>query len=134
MSVVITALSVHTAMYRGYPTQIPWDTFVVTNSLVLAIGVAFAFVLYGACCGFVLTFFPESVAAMQAPRRRALAMDALLLVLAAFGMWHFCHQLAAVMADRFPAVAILNIGNPQLIGLPVPALGAIAGAIRSIFS
>jgi hypothetical protein len=134
MTAVGLGLSLHVTLYRGYQTFVPFETFVVTTSVVLAMGVAFAFVMYGAAAGFLLSFFPDSVAALRPAPRRAMAVDAGVLLLLAFGLWHICHQLAEVLTDRFHTLAILGVDNPALIGLPAPAVEAVANAVRSIFA
>lgn len=99
----------------------------------LVMGVLFSYVMYGAGVAFLLSFFPESPAAFSRARR-ILAPDALLLLLMAAGLWQFCHQLAAILTERFHALAILDVDTPTLIGLPAPALGTVATAVRSVFS
>jgi hypothetical protein len=63
-----------------------------------------------------------------------MVVDSIVLLLMAVGLWHFCHQLAGVLTDRLHALAILEVGNPSLVGLPMPALQALAGGVRAIFS
>ena len=128
------ALSLHLTLYRGYQTFIPFETFEVTTCAVLAMGVAFAFVMYGAAVAFLLSFFPESAAALRLAQRRVLGLDAGVLLLLAAGLGFLCHQLGALLTDHFPALALLDPGSPGLIGGPAPALSAIALALPTIFS
>jgi membrane protease YdiL (CAAX protease family) len=133
LAAVVLALSFHLFLYRNYPTSIPFETFTVTAVAVMAIEVAFAYVIYGSAAALVLSFFPESTLAFR-PVRRVQALDALVLLLLAIGLWQFCHQLAAVLADRFHALALVGVEEPSLIGLPVPALVAVANVVRSVFT
>jgi hypothetical protein len=127
-------LPLRATLYRSYQTFVPLETFEVTTCAVLAMGVAFAFVMYGAAVAFLLSFFPESAAAFRAARRRVLGLDAGLLLLLAAGMWLLCRQWGAVLTDRFPAWALLDVGSPGLIGSPAPAVAAVAGAVPSVFA
>jgi membrane protease YdiL (CAAX protease family) len=129
----VLALSFHTFLYRNYQTSIPFETFTVTAVAVLAIEVAFAYVIYGAAVALVLSFFPQSMAVFR-PGRRVLAADALVLLLLAIGLWQFCHQLAAVLTERFHALAFVGVESPSLIGLPAPAVTALADIVRSVFT
>jgi membrane protease YdiL (CAAX protease family) len=133
LTIAALALSFHLFLYRNYPTSIPFETFTVTAAVVLAIEVAFAFVLFAAAAALVLSFFPESMAAFR-PVRRVLALDALMLLLVAVGLWQFWHQLAGLLTERFHALSFVEVDDPSLIGLPVPALTAVIDAIRTIFS
>ena len=134
MTVVSLVLSLHLTLYRGYQTSIPFETFAITTGAVLLIGVAFAYVMYVAASAVLLSFFPGSFSAMRLSQRRALGLDAFLLLLLAIGLWHLCHQLGAILMDRFHTLAILEVDTPTLIGLPAPAIAALSGALRSVFS
>jgi len=134
MTAMVLWLSLQLTLYRGYQTYIPFETFVITTCVVLAMGVVFSYVMYGAASGFLLSFFPESVAALRAPQRRVMAVDAVVLLLLAMGLWHFCQALADVLTDRLHAVAILGVDSPSLIGLPVPAVTAVADVVRALFT
>jgi hypothetical protein len=133
MTVIVAALSFHLALYRNYETSVPWQTYAVTAAAGVAIQVAFAYVLYGGAAALVLSFFPESLAAFR-PVRRVLAWDAVVLLLSAIGLWIFCQQVAALLTDRFHAVAFVSAEDPSLIGLPAPALAAVAELVRAIFT
>ena len=133
MTAIVQALSFHIFLNRNYQTSVPFETFAVTAVVIMAMQVAFVYVFYGAAAGLLLSFFPESAAAVR-PARRVLARDAVVLLLLAIGLWHFCHQLALVLADRFHTLAILSVDEPGLIGLPVPALAAVANVVRAIFT
>jgi hypothetical protein len=106
----------------------------VTTCAVLAMGVAFAFVLYGAAVAFLLSFFPDSAAALRAPQRRLLGLDAGALLLLATGLGFLYDRFGALLTDRFPALALLDPGSPSLIGSPAPAVSAVAAALPAIFS
>ena len=133
MTAMVLALSFHVFLYRNYQTSVPFETFEVTAGVVLAMQVAFVYVIYGSAAALLLSFFPESTAAFR-PVRRVLAADAAVLLLLAVGLWQFSHRLAGVLTDRFHAVAILGVDDPGLIGLPVPALAAVANVVRAIFT
>jgi hypothetical protein len=133
LTIAALALSFHLFLYRNYPTSIPFETFTVTAAVVLAIEVAFAFVLFAAAAALVLSFFPESLAALRQVRH-VLAWDAVVLLLVAIGLWQFWHQSAALLSDRLHALAFVEVDDPSLIGLPLPALTAVIDAIRTIFS
>ena len=133
MTEIVLALSFHSILYRNYQTSVPFETFEVTVGVVLAMQAAFVYVLYGSAAALLLSFFPESVTAFRSVRR-VFAVDAAVLLLLAIGLWSFCHQLAGVSTDRFHAVAILGVDDPSLIGLPVPALAAVANVARAIFT
>ena len=133
LTAVVLALSLQLTLYREYQTFVPFQTFVVSTCVVLAMGVAFGYVMYVAAMGLLLSFFPESLVAFR-PIRRVLAVDAVVLLLLALGLWHICQQFAALLTDRFHAVAILGVGSPGLVGLPVPAVTALANAAREIFT
>jgi hypothetical protein len=130
---IVMALSFHVFLYRNYQTSIPFETFTATVGVVLAMQAAFVYVLYGAAAALLLSFFPESVAAFRRVRR-VFAVDAAVLLLLAIGLWYFCQQLSAVSADRFHPVAILGVDDPSLVGLPVPALAAVANVVRAILT
>jgi membrane protease YdiL (CAAX protease family) len=134
MTAIGLALSFEITLYRSYQTFVPFTTFVVTTCVVVAMGVAFGYVLYGAEMAFLLSFFPESVAALRAARRRVLAVDAVVLLLLAIGLWTFCHQLSSVLSGRFHAVAMPGVDGPALAGLPAPAVTALANVVRAIFT
>jgi membrane protease YdiL (CAAX protease family) len=134
MAAVGLALSLQTTLYRGYETFVPFETFAVTTGAVLVMGAAFSYVMYCAAAAFLLSFFPESAGAMRLDQRRAMGLDAILLLLLAIGLWLFCQQTAAVLAGRFHTAAILGVDSPTLIGIPAPALAAVASAVRSVFS
>jgi len=133
LTVGALALSFHLFLYRNYPTSIPFETFTVTAAVVLAIEVAFAFVLYGAAAAVVLSFFPESLDAFR-PVRRVLALDAVVLLVVAIGLWQFWHQLAGLLTEHFHALSFVEVAEPSLIGLPAPALTAVIDAVRTIFT
>jgi hypothetical protein len=107
---------------------------VVNACAQLTMGLAFAFVMYTAAAAFLLAFFPEGFAALRAAGRRIAALDAFLLLLMAIGLWHICHQFAALLMDRLHALAVPDIDGPTLVDLPAPAVTAVANAVRSIFS
>jgi hypothetical protein len=133
MTALVLALSFHSILYRNYLNSIPFETFTVTAVVTLAMQVAFAYVVYGAAAALLLSFFPESLSAFR-PARRVLALDAQVLLLLAIGLGYFCHQLAGVLTDRFHSVAILSVDDASLIGLPAPALVAVANVVRAIFT
>jgi membrane protease YdiL (CAAX protease family) len=133
MTVVGVLLTMEIAVNRNYQTYMPWQTYQVTTWLVMGMGIAFAYVMYGAEAGLLLSFFPECAAAWRAAQRRVLGLDAGVLLLLAIGLWALCHQLATVLTDRFHALAILGVGNAGLIGNPAPAVAAVAGAVPSLF-
>ena len=133
LTIAALALSFHLFLYRNYQTSVPFETFTVTAAVVLAIEVAFAFVLYGAAAAVVLSFFPESLAAFG-PVRRVLALDAVVLLLLAIGLWQLWHQFAQLLTERFHALAFMDVAEPSLIGLPAPALTAVIELVRTIFS
>jgi membrane protease YdiL (CAAX protease family) len=133
LTVAALALSFHLFLYRNYQTSVPFETFTVTAAVVLAIEVAFAFVLYGAAAAVVLAFFPESLAAFR-PVRSVLALDAVVLLLLAIGLSQFWHQFAQLLTERFHALAFMDVAEPSLIGLPAPALTAVIELVRTIFS
>jgi membrane protease YdiL (CAAX protease family) len=130
---IVAALTFHLSLYRNYDTSVPLETATITALAGVAMQVAFSFLVYGAAAALVLSYFPESVAVFR-PARRVLALDALVLLLLAFGMWHFCHQLSAVLTDRFHAAAFVSVDGASLIGLPVPSLIAAANIVDTIFS
>jgi membrane protease YdiL (CAAX protease family) len=130
---LVLALSFHLFVYRNYQTSVPFETFTVTAAVIMAMQVAFVYLLYGAVAALLLSFFPESLAAFR-PARRVLAQDAIVLLLLAIGLWQICHQLALVLTDRFHALAIVGVDDPGLIGLPFPALAALANVVRAIFT
>ncbi len=132
-AMIVLALSYHLTLFRNYDTSVPLETYTVTLWVQLAMQLAFAYVMFAAAAAFILSFFPESMAAFRSVRR-VLSVDALVLLLLAFGLWHFCHQLAGVLADRFHAVAFVGIDESSLIGLPAPALAGLANVVQSIFT
>jgi hypothetical protein len=133
MTVIVSALAFHLALYRNYDTAEPFGTAAVTAWVGMAMQMVFAFAMYTAAIAFVLSFFPQSLSAFRSVRR-VLALDAVLILLAAFGLWHFCHQLGEIFTDRFHSVAFAGVDEPSLTGLPMPALVALANIIRSVFT
>jgi len=133
LTAIVAALSFHLNLYRNYDTSIPLDTQTATLSVQLAMQLGFAYVMSTASAAFVLSFFPESLAAFRSVRR-VLARDAVVLLLLAVGLWYFCHRLAAVLADRFHSVAILGVDYPSPIGIPAPALAGLAKVVEAIFA
>jgi hypothetical protein len=133
MTVVGLALSASNTIYRQYQTSMPLETWQVVIYTSLGIGALFAAAFYGGATGFLLSVYPESVAAFQAERRRVLAGDAAAALLAAIGLWVFWRHVGAGLTDRFHAQAILGISDPSLIGNPAPALAAVASAVGSVF-
>jgi len=133
LTVLVLGLSFHIFLYRNYQTSIPFETFTVTAVAVMAIQVVFAYAIYAAAAALVLSYFPESASALG-PERRVFALDAFVLLLLAIGLWLFCHQLAAMLMDRFHAQALMGTEEPSLIGLPAPALLAAANVVRSVFT
>jgi len=127
-------LSAQVNLYRSYQTSIPWETFMATTWVVLAMGVAFAFVVYGGAAAFLLSFYPESAGALRLAQRRVLGLDAGALLLLGIGLWAVSSQVGAILTDRFHAVALVGVGSPNLIGNPAPALEAVASAVRSVFA
>ena len=117
MTAMVLALSFHVFLYRNYQTSVPFETFEVTAGVVLAMQVAFVYVIYGSAAALLLSFFPESTAAFR-PVRRVLAADAAVLLLLAVGLWQFSHRLAGVLTDRFHAVAILGVDDPGRSACP----------------
>jgi hypothetical protein len=127
-------LSAQVNLYRSYQTSIPWEIFMVTTGLFLAMGVAFAFVMYGAAAALVLSFFPQSAAALRLAQRRVLGLDAGVLLLLAIGLGALLSQVAAILMDRFHAVTLLSVGGSGFIDNPAPALAAVASAVGSLFA
>jgi membrane protease YdiL (CAAX protease family) len=133
MTAMVAALAFQSHLYQGYDTSTPFDTAVMNAAVGLVMQVAFAYLLYGAAAALVLSLFPESLTAFRAVRR-LLAVDALVLLLLAAGLWQFCQRLAAVVTDRFHALAFVDVSDQALVGLPAPALIALAQAVQAIFT
>jgi hypothetical protein len=133
MTAIVEVLSFHSNVYRSYDTSLPMATSLATAWVGVLMSVAFAYLMYASAIGFVLTFFPQSESAWK-PVRQVLALDAVVLLLLAFGLWYFCHQLAAVLSDRYHALAFVGVDDPSLVGLPAPWLVAVANVAREIFS
>jgi hypothetical protein len=134
MTAVTLALSLHVTLYRAYQTSIPFQTFAVTTCVALAMGVAFAFVMYAALAALLLSFFPDTGHVLNLAKRRLLGLDALFLMLMAIGLWLLTHQFGAFLTSQLHELAIPNVDSPTLIGTALPGLSAVAGALRSVFS
>jgi hypothetical protein len=120
---------------QNYPTAIPLETYQATVYIVILMSVVFGFLLLGGAAALLTSFYPDSTAALRAPNRRLLGLDAALALLAAIGIGIFLHQVDGWLTDRFHALAILSIGSPDLIVSTAPALASITNAVRStIFS
>jgi membrane protease YdiL (CAAX protease family) len=133
MTIVGFLLSAPSQVYRSYQTAIPLETFQLMLYVTLGIGALFTAVLYGAAAGFVMSCYPDSLAAFRAARRRVRAWDALFALVLAAGLWILLRQAGALLAERFHGQAIIEIGSPDLIGLPLPWLAAVAGAVGTWF-
>src|SRR5207248_7290642 len=119
---------------KDYNTAIPLETYQAMTYVVLLMSLVFGFVIMGGAAALVTTFYPESVAALNAVNRKLLAMDAVVAVLVAIGLGVFLNQLDAALADRFHAQAIFTIGSPDIIASSAPAVAAVAGALRSMLT
>jgi len=118
-------------LYENYNTAIPLETYQAVGYTALAMSVLMAALIFGAAVALVTSFYPGCVAAMQAPNRRILGLDAGAATLAAFGLATASVQFKALLSDRFHAQALLSIGSPDLIVSAAPAVSAIAGAVRT---
>ena len=119
-------------LLQGYNTAIPLETYEATMYLVVAMSVIFGFVMAGAAAALILSYHPEAAAALRAASRRAAGRDALVALLAAAGLVLLSRQAQIVLLDRFHAAALFSVGSPDLIVSVLPALAAVAAAIRSI--
>ena len=119
-------------LLQGYNTAIPLETYEATMYLVVAMSVIFGFVMAGAAAALILSYHPEAAAALRAASRRAAGRDALIALLAAAGLVLLSRQAQIVLLDRFHAAALFSVGSPDLIVSVLPALAAVAAAIRSI--
>jgi membrane protease YdiL (CAAX protease family) len=133
MMAIASGLSFRLNLYRGYDTSVAFGTFASMAWVGLAMQLALGYAMYTAAAALVLSYFPESLSAFR-PARRLLALDAVLLLLAAFGLWHVCQQFGSVLTDRFHAVAFADVDQPSLTGLPLPALVALANIVRTLFT
>jgi membrane protease YdiL (CAAX protease family) len=130
---VMAALSLPITLSRQYQTSMPFETWQAILVAGLAMSLAFGYVMYGAGAALVTSFYPECVAAFRTSRRRLLGTDALVALAAAAGLWGISRGVDAALTSRFHAQAILEVGAPNLIGDPAPALEAVAAAIGPLF-
>ena len=131
---VAAALALPIGMSRQYQTSMPFETWQAIMMALLAMSLAFGYVMYGAAGALVTSFYPECLEAFRAVRRRLLGADALVALAAAAGLWGISRGVDAALTGRFHAQAILGVGSPpSLIGDPAPALEAVATAIGPLF-
>ena len=133
MLAIAAALSFQLTLYRNYDNAVPVDTQSATLVVELAMQLVFAYVMSAASAAFILSFFPQSLAALRSVRW-VFACDAAVLLALADGLWYFYHWLAAVVADRFHSVALVEVAYPSLIGLPAPAFAGLAHVVQAIFT
>jgi hypothetical protein len=69
--------------------------------------------------------------ALRRENRRAMGRDALVALAAAIGLGLIVYQLNALLASVFHAQSLPSISAPEFIASRVPALSAIASAVRS---
>jgi len=134
LTIVVLLLTAPAQVYRSYQTSMPLETWQVIIYISLGIGALLSAVVFGGAAGLVVSSYPECLAAFRAARRRVLGWDALLALMLAAGLWMLLRQTGAWLTDRFHAQAILGVESPGLIGNPLPALGAVAGAVGSWFT
>ncbi|MCU1234327.1 MAG: Abortive infection protein [Candidatus Solibacter sp.] len=117
-------------MMKDYNTAIPLETFQAMAYVVIGMSAILGFVVMGAAAAVICTFYPDAVRV----NRRAQGIDAAAALLAAIGLAIAVHQFQGFLTDRFHAQAILAIASPNLIATTLPALGALAGAVRSLLT
>jgi membrane protease YdiL (CAAX protease family) len=123
-------LSAH-LMMRNYDTAKPLETFQAMTWMGLAISALMAVVMSVAAAAVITTYVPEALRALRRENRRAMGRDALMGLAAAIGMGLIFYQVGGLLASVFPAQSLPSISAPELIASRVPALGALAGAVRS---
>lgn len=121
-------------MLKDYNTAIPLATYQGLSYVVLLMSLVFGFLLMAGAAALLLTFFRDSVAAWRLANRKLLGADALVALLAAAGLAIFLNQFDALLAARFHAQALFQIGSPDIIASASPALAALTEALRSILT
>lgn len=119
-------------LFRNYNTAIPLPTFEALAYTSAGVSVVLAFVVLAAAVAFVLSSYPESAPAFLAVNRRRLALDALVALLAAIGLAVALGQTEDWLMARYHAQAFYSVGASNNIVSAAPAIGAIAGAVRSV--
>jgi len=130
---VTAALSLSINMNRQYQTSMPFETWQAMLLAGLAMALAFGYVMYGAAGGLVTSFYPECLGAFRAARRRLSGADTLVALGAAAGLWGISRGVDRALTGYFHAQAVLEVGAPNLIGDPAPALEAVAAALGPVF-
>ncbi len=119
-------------MLRGYNTAIPLAAYEATMYLVVAMSVIFGFVLVGGAAALIAAYYPQAPALFRNGSRRDAGRDALFGLAALAGLALLSHQAHLLLLDWFPGAALFSISSPDLIVSAVPALAAVAGAVRSV--
>jgi len=119
-------------LLKDYNTAIPLPTYEALAYTSAAVSVGLALVVLAAALAFVLSFYPQSLAAFQIKNRRRLGSDALFAVLAAVGLSLALGRAGAWMMSRFHAQALFSFAASNLVASAAPALGAVAGAVRTL--
>jgi membrane protease YdiL (CAAX protease family) len=118
-------------LMKEYPTAIPMGTYEAIECASLAMIAIAGFVMMAAAAAVLLSLYPQSLAALRAANRGALAVDAIAALAAAIGISVALNQLRAVLFGMFPAQALFAMESPDAIVSSAPAIAALAGAMRS---
>jgi membrane protease YdiL (CAAX protease family) len=121
-------------MLKDYRTDVPLETFQAMIYVSLAMGAVLGFLLMGAAAAVVVTFYPDAVPALRRAHRAVLAPDALASLAAAIGIALVLNRFQGILVDRFHAQAVLSVASPDIIASAVPALAALANAIRGLLT
>ncbi len=123
-------LSIH-LMMRAYDTAKPLETFEAMTWIGLAMAAVTGALMAVACAAIVTTFAPEALPSLRRENRRAMGVDAAAALAAAIGLALVLYQARGILLSSFHAQSLPDISAPELIASRAPALGAIAGAVRS---
>jgi hypothetical protein len=130
----VSALLNSGLIMKNYNTAVPVETFRAMAYIGIGMSAVLGFIVMGAAAALICTFYPEAPSSLRAASRRLMGIDAAAALLAAVGIAVGLHQLQALLMDRFHAQAIFSIGSPDIIASALPALAALAGAVRSLLT
>ncbi|HEY1496438.1 MAG TPA: CPBP family intramembrane glutamic endopeptidase [Candidatus Solibacter sp.] len=130
----VSALLNSGLIMKNYNTAVPVETFRAMAYIGIGMSAVLGFIVMGAAAALICTFYPEAPSSLHAASRRLMGIDAAAALLAAVGIAVGLHQLQALLMDRFHAQAIFSIGSPDIIASALPALAALAGAVRSLLT
>jgi membrane protease YdiL (CAAX protease family) len=117
-------------LLRAYDTATPLETFRAVMIAGIVIGAVGLFLGMACCAAVLFAVRPDSLAALEAPRRRVVLADSLIALAVAVALAVLAGRCQWLLIDRFHTQAVLSVASHDAFGTLMPAVSAAASAFQ----